>query len=56
MECKQQQSEQVGNQEEEVKVPVYEQPLWQETPVYSPLKQKLTAEIKCPTHITKGIL
>lgn len=56
MECKQQQSEQVGYQEEEVKVPVQEEPLWQEAPVYGPLKQKLAAEIKRPTHVTKGIL
>lgn len=55
-ECKQQQSKQVANQEKEVKVPVQEEPLWQEAPVYGPLKQKLAAEIKRLTHVTKGIL
>lgn len=56
MECKQHQSEEVGDQQEEVKVPVQEEPLWQEAPVYCPLKQKLTSEVKRPTHVANGIL
>lgn len=52
---KQQQSDQVGNQQEQVKVPVQEEPLGKEAPVYGPLEQKLTAEIKRPTQVANGI-
>lgn len=53
---KQQQSKQVGNQQEEVEVSIQEEPFWQEAPVDCPLEQKLTAKIKCLAHVTNGIL
>lgn len=37
------------------RIPVEENVLWQEAPVHRPLKQKLTAQIKRPAHITYRI-
>lgn len=53
---KQQQSKQVGNQQEEVEVSIQEEPFWQEAPVNCPLEQKLTAKIKCLAYVANGIL
>lgn len=55
-ESKEQQGEQVGSQQDYVKVPTQEEPFWQEAPVDRPLEQKLTSKIKCPAQITNGIL
>ncbi len=55
-ESKEQQGEQVGSQQEQVEVPIQEEPFWQEAPVHRPLEHKLTAKIKSPAHITDGIL
>lgn len=55
-ESKEHQGEQVGNQQEQMEVPIQEEPFWQEAPVDRPLEHKLTAKIKRPAHVANGIL
>ena len=55
-ESEEQQGEQVSNQQQQVEVPIQEEPLRQEAPIDRPLEHKLTAEIKRPAQITDGIL
>lgn len=53
---KEQQGEQVGTQQQQVEVPVQEEPLRKEAPVDCPLEHELSAEIKRPAQVTNGIL
>lgn len=54
-EGKEEQNEQMGNQQEQVEVPIQEEPFWQKAPVDSPLKHELTAKIKRSAYISNRI-
>lgn len=53
---KEQQGEQVGTKQQQVKVAIQEEPLGQKAPVDRPLEHELSAEIERPGHVSSWIL
>ena len=53
--CESSKCNKVHHQQCKVKASVQEDPLWQEPPVDSPLKQELTLELKGSGEIAQGV-